>query len=311
MASRQITLPVTGKFVWDLICDSDNTQNSGEIEHTHTLAINSSYNPSEFLRLVSDTTRKLARPKELPIEPGVSYEVVSAHLGPGRSITNETSNVLEKAFPKSQANPVLATEIRAQCKVGAKSKLYLYQRNFYVEDWPMYTSDGKLRTTSSRLTDAEAKEVPLVLTLRPVNWLVGMTVIYTGSASSAPADRVRDLHGGADDINKGFGGEYVWLVPIWSTDTKQALSGFDLAIQGMPDARFSDLAKGAGGDWRYLIPARAPGAGAFITDVRLVRRDSWAGSPPAGYTGQSGDINRGRKGDWLYLVWRTTPAYPI
>ncbi|KAI0260944.1 hypothetical protein BC834DRAFT_898167 [Gloeopeniophorella convolvens] len=318
MASKQISICVTGKLVWDLIFESDNSENTGEIEHTYNATLNNPYPSSEFLKLVSEAIKRQSWSGELvQVEIGVSYEVVSANSARGHNSAREISDMLERATPHSQGGERISwssADVKSRCKVGPKSKLFLCQRKFHVEDWPLYMSNGTLRTTTSRLTDKEtAESVPIVFTLRPIRWLVGLNVVYTRSASSGPKERVRELYGRSDDINKGSGGEYVWLVPVWSTDTQQALSSFDLAIQNTCDYHLSDLAKGAAGDWRYPIPVRSPDTNLFITDVSLFRCDSSACSPPAGsgFTGKTDDINRGRGGKYLYLIWKTMPAYPI
>lgn len=43
----------------------------------------------------------------------------------------------------------------------------------------------------------------------------------------------------------------------------------------------------------------------FITDIGLWRSHDDQNTPPSGWEGMTGDINRSRSGDYLYLVWRT------
>ncbi|KAI0262621.1 hypothetical protein BC834DRAFT_890984 [Gloeopeniophorella convolvens] len=311
--SKEITIQVAGKFIWELVFDYDNSGNSGEIEHKYSVTIAESYNSSDFLKTISQTTQKLTQSHEVSAEAGVSYGPASASLKYSYNNTKEVSDMLERTTSRQvdQKFDRTSTETRTY-KVGAKSRLALYQRSFVAPG--MRVQKETYRTTSKPLIGSElVEEVPLEFTLRPVRWLVGLDVVYTSNTSSAPSDRVRELYGGAEDINKGFGGDYVWLVPIWSTETSKAISSFDLVIQGESDGNYKDLARGSKGEWRYLIPVRSQDTNSYIIDVRLIRRDSGASSPPSdsGYTGQTGDINRDRKGDWLYLVWKTAPAYPV
>lgn len=42
----------------------------------------------------------------------------------------------------------------------------------------------------------------------------------------------------------------------------------------------------------------------FVTDVALWRSGDKQESAPSGWHGKTDDINKGRGGDYLYLVWR-------
>ncbi len=43
----------------------------------------------------------------------------------------------------------------------------------------------------------------------------------------------------------------------------------------------------------------------YVTDVALWRSGSEESNPPNGWHHKTSDINKGRGGDYLYLVWRT------
>jgi len=70
---------------------------------------------------------------------------------------------------------------------------------------------------------------------------------------------------------------FVWLVPEYTTKIEDAVTGFDVFI-GAADSR-PDLAKGAGGAFRYLVPVKNPRVATKITEVALIggppRRWSW------------------------------------
>ena len=70
----------------------------------------------------------------------------------------------------------------------------------------------------------------------------------------------------------------------------------------------NDLAKGSGGQYRYLMNLCDRGDNAKATYARLLRSSTPVSQPPAGYTGMSGDINKDRKKDFLYIVWATETA---
>jgi len=69
-----------------------------------------------------------------------------------------------------------------------------------------------------------------------------------------------------------------------------------------------DLAAGAGGDYRYLsVLTNSPGLPTLpiINSVSLWRTGERQNGPPNGYSGITNDINAGRGGDYLYIIWTT------
>lgn len=46
----------------------------------------------------------------------------------------------------------------------------------------------------------------------------GIQVVYTSSSSKKPPNAIAEMYGKSSDINSGFGGDYVYLVPIWTND---------------------------------------------------------------------------------------------
>ena len=98
---------------------------------------------------------------------------------------------------------------------------------------------------------------------------------------------------------------YVWLVPRYTTEWSAAAVGFELIIQGGANGSLQDLAKGAGGDFRYLLPVKDITNEAKVTQVTLLRLHGDMGRRPTGWTGNTGDINRNRGKTFLYLLWKT------
>ncbi|EWZ01168.1 hypothetical protein FOYG_00844 [Fusarium oxysporum NRRL 32931] len=71
-------------------------------------------------------------------------------------------------------------------------------------------------------------------------------------------------------------------------------------------ARTDNLAKGAGGDYRFLDWTRTNFISVrFNTDFALWHQTIPQGAPPAGWHGMISDINAGRGGGCLYLVWKS------
>jgi hypothetical protein len=102
---------------------------------------------------------------------------------------------------------------------------------------------------------------------------------------------------------------YVWLVPTYTYNAAEAAVRFDLFIQDKPHDGWSDLAKGAGGSYRYLEPASDSNNPTKLTDLKLYRSDNGVGAFPVPYTGHTTDINANRKKTFLYLIWSSVSAY--
>lgn len=151
-------------------------------------------------------------------------------------------------------------------------------------------------------------------------FLVDLKVVLKNDYSP-PDGAVTEVIGKSNDINSGFGGSFVFLVPVWGSELKDAIYNIVPYTQceRSVDPSLVDLAAGAGGDYRYLFLDRSPKKFGLIRNIALVRRDSIPGnsvfedSPPGwdpqviaslfGYSVGSDDLNRNRKGKYLYLVW--------
>ena len=99
---------------------------------------------------------------------------------------------------------------------------------------------------------------------------------------------------------------FIWLVPIFTTDTARAATSFDVLIQSYEDPKLNDLARRAGGDFRYVVPCADRKVSDKIIEVGILRADKPLARPPAGWHGYSvNDLNKGRKKGCLYVVWKT------
>ncbi|KAM5533235.1 hypothetical protein V8D89_013100 [Ganoderma adspersum] len=122
-----------------------------------------------------------------------------------------------------------------------------------------------------------------------------------------PADRVHELSGQSDNINHQFGGNYVWLVPKFTPEDGRgaALTGFNIVVQKDVDSSVSNLAKGAAGDNRYLLFNMNAMQSDKVTEVALFRTQSAMIDMPSGWTQSTTNINEGRAGAYLYLLWKS------
>lgn len=136
-----------------------------------------------------------------------------------------------------------------------------------------------------------------------------------------PTDVVLEINDKGTDINRDFGGRYVrsfvvltisyndnfsyvWLIAEFNSNPDYACNSFAIITQDSSDDKRQDLAKGAGGQYRYLVPYSTPAERKKVTEIRLFRSDSAIGSPPPGYDGMTGDINRDRGKSFLYVIWK-------
>lgn len=99
----------------------------------------------------------------------------------------------------------------------------------------------------------------------------------------------------------------VWLVPVYTTDVAKAATSFDVLIQPYQDTKLADLAKGAGGEFRYVVPRADRKLATKIVEVGLVRSERPVRAVPTGWDGFSViNILNGRpKKGFLHLVWKT------
>lgn len=64
------------------------------------------------------------------------------------------------------------------------------------------------------------------------------------------------------------------------------------------------LARGSPGKYRFLLPQSVKGE-KKIYSMNLLRLGEAMIGAPCGYDGSTSDINDGRKGGWLYLIWKS------
>ncbi|PCH40839.1 hypothetical protein WOLCODRAFT_162586 [Wolfiporia cocos MD-104 SS10] len=145
-------------------------------------------------------------------------------------------------------------------------------------------------------------------------WVESIQVVFTDKEEEQPANRVKELRGGATSINAGFRGKYVSFLLSYTPDPTLATTSFFVVVQRFALDDFEDLAKGAGGDYRHLVPVYDQSIETKITELMLYRSaKEMTGAErenmrSLGYSGVSENFNKGRGGDFLYLMWKTKDA---
>ncbi|XP_037032110.1 uncharacterized protein LOC119071331 [Bradysia coprophila] len=133
----------------------------------------------------------------------------------------------------------------------------------------------------------------------------GIQVVYTSSSSKKPPNAIAEMYGMSADINSGFGGDYVWLVPIWTTNMTEGVTKIRSVVQMSWNSAYSDLAAGSGGDYRYLKMEKEIGSSKRIKSVGLLRSSKHIKDiREFGWDERTSDINENRGGNYLYLCWK-------
>lgn len=106
---------------------------------------------------------------------------------------------------------------------------------------------------------------------------------------------------------------FVYLKPNYTTKVNNALTDCRIRIQGSKWSGGSDLAAGAGGDYRYLQFNKDTDNFNKYESAALLRR---AGNPASikdapGFNVLTTDINKHRNGDYLYVAFRQREVFEV
>lgn len=109
-----------------------------------------------------------------------------------------------------------------------------------------------------------------------------------------------------------LGSSAVYPQSVYTNEPKQAATFFHIVVQDVPNALYVDLAKGAGGVYRYLVPVRHARQKRKIVGAILYHTTDGLNAPKLsalvkslGYNGSTTNINEGKGGDCLYLLWKS------
>lgn len=248
-------------------------------------------------------------------------------------ITVKVSNSIDATLSYSYDSTVekrteteVTREITREFNVGADSIGELY-RLVYSGPGVSYESDvistDKNRTFDKVLINCRVREIPLLSNIK---------VVYTDQNVDMPNDALTETSGGSPDVNKGYSGKYVWLVPEWVADKvtqknfselsstvpnpiiifnnqDDAATGIRFVSQNEKNEAYRDLARGSGGRFRYLKMLHQPTSHTRIKRVGLLRSIRseyiYGDRERYGWDECTSDINENRGGDWLHVCWNT------
>jgi len=285
------TVALLGKYSWELLLDIDNTDNAGYLRRKEEVKSSIVVNYNNLLQTIQKTSLETFR----DFDAGTPIELISIAVSP--NLDNAIADIYKNS-PEMKSESREEKSKTTEIEVGPHSTLKLYRLVFKGPGISYETE-----TLSS--TPHEMEDVIITANIRKLHFLKGFHVVYTQDKVSKPEESVQEVHGLNADINEGFGGDFVWLLPIWTTRLSEGASGIELIIQSEENKDYQDLAKGTGGEFRYLKMIRDASSRKRITEIKLFRTTNESLKPSdLGYPNYSEDINKNRRGDFLYLCWR-------
>ncbi|KAG6867897.1 hypothetical protein C0993_009743 [Termitomyces sp. T159_Od127] len=306
---------MTGKYVWKLIFDFDNSGHTAPIEYTYALTQSGLYTSMMFNEFLAKEAKTLVTLGKLQTD--TSYRPLTVSFMDGHKMSKEVCSFLQNMTMDQQEEIVSYSRMEVRkCMVGSNTRMVLYQRVFEAPG--MTVHEGITKMMPAPLTqDKMIEEIPMQMTLTAMKFIKGLKVVYSDDLLDAPIDRVRDYFGGSDDMNYMYDGKFVWIVPIMTTKVSEALTRFDTLITHNASPNHDDLAKGDGGSYRYLLPVKETHSNMFMTELTLARFASdvhlmlplmFYPHLPKGFTG---DINMGRGSGYMYLAYKMQRAFTV
>ncbi|KAF7357555.1 Variant-surface-glycoprotein phospholipase C [Mycena sanguinolenta] len=228
-----------------------------------------------------------------------------AELGPiwGSIVADATGDATQADSIKALAHE--ANMALYQCILPVASKTSF--PNVLLIDWYSDSNPAALAMAINFMV--YGSQVP-ALPAPPQQYIEILGVEVTGDNSTPLPNALVDAGPGlgSADCNHGFGGDYTWVVAVTTTDPTQAITGISVDVTSSSIDGLSDMASSTSGDFRYVKTSSDPNS-PKITAAALWRSPddsvSLADVQAAGWAGMTSDINSGRSGDYLYIVWKT------
>lgn len=204
--SKPIDITVEGEYYWDLLYHIDNRNKNNPYKETRKIkkTIKTSY--SELRKSVLDGSIKAST---LLASSGGVFDIISIDVK--GSLDAELSSSYQSIVQR-KSEITLTEEVNREFTVGANSigEMFrlVYKGPGVTYDTGTVSTNGKLPLDKVYIT-CRVKRVPLIKDIR---------VVYTSQSIDRPADLITETSAGSPDINEGFGGQFVWLVPVWTSN---------------------------------------------------------------------------------------------
>ncbi|KAL7266725.1 hypothetical protein RUND412_010719 [Rhizina undulata] len=307
---------IVATLFWKWIYEHDNSDNAGPEPSPNTVMANRRlYNNRLFHMEVTRRARLANVAQAQGNHEHAFYKVVDTNPDTGNfQHANEISDFFEltrnlgEGIENDENLDIFRDDV-----VGPNETLTLYQRHFRV---PRHQENGDIIEYSFNDVLVRRNALPplpadeyfeINLTVQPIEFISGFNVVYGVPGYEPPQNRVRALGDAnqSDNINHGFNGSFAWIVPTRTMDRFSGFTSFNILVQVAADPEKTNLAAGDGGNNRYINPINDDDIDDIIYDVALLRSQNAVADAPLGYDGISTNINAGRGGDFLYLVWKS------
>lgn len=306
LASAADFVDIPGKYVWvSVLSLTNNSTSKLNFERSVTSTVSVSW--SKLQRVVEE--KKSSNSASTTISLGASFWFFDASSKTTASWTSEKlTRVVREAQKRGSSSYKVELSVNGPIEPG--QSLYIYEKkiDFSGKLQPMGTKETLYSTDPNpkELNEPVTLRVPVDIVLK--KYLRKFKVVYydvkTRSEKFVQTIGYPNGDDNRNDINRGLGGKYVYLEPVWTTNTAEAAEVIDIIIQdhASSDPNDLDLAKGAVGfQYRYVYTNTYWGLFG-ITQVALIEGER--GRVPDGWDGITVDINKNRGGRHLYLVWK-------
>lgn len=202
--SQPIDITVEGEYHWERIYYIDNRNQNNPYKETRkiTKSVTTSY--SDLTKSVMDTAIKTST----SLDVGGVFDIIS--VGVKGSLDTELTTSYQSTIEKKTETTV-TEELTREFTVGANSIGEMFRL--------IYKGPGVTYATGTVSTDGNLplEKVFITCRVRQVPMIKEIQVMYTDQSIDRPQNVITDTFGGSPDVNKGFKGKYVWLVPIWTS----------------------------------------------------------------------------------------------
>lgn len=202
--SEPFDLSLEGEYFWERVFYIDNRDNNNEFREERKIVKTEKTSYSELTKYVYDASLKISH----TVNAGVKLDIISASVETKVNIDLSTS--YEKVVDK-KSETTKSEELTREFKVNPNSIGELF-RLVYRGPGVTYATDT-ISTNKSLPLDT----VFIRLKVKRVPMIKDIVVVYTDQSIDRPVTVITDWFGGSPDINAGHKGQYVWLVPIWTS----------------------------------------------------------------------------------------------
>ncbi|EDR09680.1 uncharacterized protein LACBIDRAFT_319013 [Laccaria bicolor S238N-H82] len=180
---------------------------------------------------------------------------VTAELKDSQETKEKLLEDLEEARSKvMQLNEELAVSRKLQEGLASKLSSQSHENVLGLETAQKALTDThlELENVKSELASCKQQNAQMGPPPNIKRFVKDIVVEYFPTEAAVTPGYLEEKNYLSSNINEGFGGSHVYLYPRYTLLYEEAISGLSLIVQDNSDSSKSDLAKGAGGKYRYL-----------------------------------------------------------